>query len=54
MITTIILILIQIIETINLTILSISIKQSVIFTTFKLYIRRYLQRLNKKKIILSQ
>ena len=36
-----------IIVTINLIILRISIKQLVIFTTFKPYIRIYLQRLNK-------
>ena len=36
-----------IIVTINLTILRISIKQLVIFTTFKPYFQRYLQRLNK-------
>ena len=42
------------IVTIYLTTLRISIKQSVILPTFKPYIRRYLQRLNKKKIILSQ
>ena len=41
-----------------MSILRISIKISVIFTTFKPYIRRYLQRLNKKQkkkqIVLSQ
>ena len=37
-----------IIVSINLTILRISIKRLVIFTTFKPYIRRYLQILNKK------
>ena len=37
------------IVTINLTTLRISIKNAVIFTTYKSYIRRYLQRLNKKQ-----
>ena len=41
--------LILTIVTINLTTLRISIKNSVIQTTFKPYIRRYLQRLNKKQ-----
>ena len=38
------------IVTINLTTLRISIKNAVIFTTYKSYIRRYLQRLNKSKL----
>ena len=41
-------ILILAIVSINLTILRISIKQLVIFTTFKPYIQRYLQRIKKK------
>ena len=42
-ITTIILTIILIIVTINLAVLRISIKRLVIFTTFELYIRRYVQ-----------
>ena len=53
LILTLILILILIIVTINLTTLRISIKNSVIFTTFKPYIQRSLQRSNKKNYIVK-
>ena len=52
--TILILILILVIVTLNLTILRIIIEQLIIFTFFKLCIRRYLQKLKKNYIILSQ
>ena len=49
--TILILILILVIVTLNLTILRIIIEQLIIFTIFKLCIRRYLQKLKKKTIL---